>query len=643
MLLNALVTITATAVTVLATKNPNQSNGSTFVTGGPGNDVRDRLDGDFFGLNNPAGAPVILHKSNTARSMTQPMNLYIIWYGSNWSADSKSIVTDFLSGLGQSDFWSVEQKYYQGSASKPVYVTGDVKISGQYDDAYSLTKTLNSGSSGNFNDVATIIQNAVDSNNLPSDKYGFYLVLGDDQTVEGASCSEYCGYHTSTLSDRDQGSTIAGDDLVYTYIGNPTACGLNGILGCGGQTFNSPNGNPGVDAMLSPIAHELAEGGSNPDTSRSAWNNADGYENGDNCAYIFGSKRKYDVTGGFYYNQEWNGRKYQIQQLWDPTTQLCGAYYPALVSSECDKLHAIFPSLNFGNDCCNSGYADCADGHIDAIDVRANGISGDLTTIIGKIQSSLPNIKRISLGNIDLTKDTKINKITGTIPTTLCSMTQLEALNFALLTGVTGSIPSCFSSLVNLQILSLNGAGLSGAIPDVFGGMTHLKRVKLQGNKFTGALPASLGASITLSYLNVNGNAGLSGSVPSGFTGFKGLSVGPTDKNGAVQYCDFTKTALCLPSGYSGPTCGLTSICPKPVSSSTLSKSKTTSVPTTSARASTTIAPTCNHSECTAGALLNKSCSACATAVCNNDSYCCTNQWDSQCVSEVATYCSIKC
>ncbi|KAI8608919.1 hypothetical protein BC830DRAFT_1233690 [Chytriomyces sp. MP71] len=64
----------------------------------------------------------------------------------------------------------------------------------------------------------------------------------------------------------------------------------------------------------------------------------------------------------------------------------------------------------------------------------------------------------------------------------------------------------------------------------------------------------------------------------------------------------------------------------------------------TTVRASTTVAPKCNHSECTAGALLNIGCSACAKAVCAQDSYCCQNQWDSQCVSEVNQYCTtVKC
>lgn len=43
---------------------------------------------------------------------------------------------------------------------------------------------------------------------------------------------------------------------------------------------------------------------------------------------------------------------------------------------------------------------------------------------------------------------------------------------------------------------------------------------------------------------------------------------------------------------------------------------------------------TCSHSECTAGKALDPSCDACAAKVCAADSFCCSDQWDWQCVFE---------
>jgi len=57
------------------------------------------------------------------------------------------------------------------------------------------------------------------------------------------------------------------------------------------------------------------------------------------------------------------------------------------------------------------------------------------------------------------------------------------------------------------------------------------------------------------------------------------------------------------------------------------------------------VVSSCKHDECTTGSALSKSCSACATAVCNKDTVCCnssTGQWDDICVSEVNKYCTTK-
>jgi len=47
--------------------------------------------------------------------------------------------------------------------------------------------------------------------------------------------------------------------------------------------------------------------------------------------------------------------------------------------------------------------------------------------------------------------------------------------------------------------------------------------------------------------------------------------------------------------------------------------------------------PVCAHSLCTTGVALVSNCSAGATTVCNFDSFCCANNWDSICVSEAAS------
>ena len=55
------------------------------------------------------------------------------------------------------------------------------------------------------------------------------------------------------------------------------------------------------------------------------------------------------------------------------------------------------------------------------------------------------------------------------------------------------------------------------------------------------------------------------------------------------------------------------------------------------------IVRTCGHSLCSSGSALAQSCHSCVTAVCTQDSYCCSNSWDSYCVDEVGTICGLTC
>jgi hypothetical protein len=52
---------------------------------------------------------------------------------------------------------------------------------------------------------------------------------------------------------------------------------------------------------------------------------------------------------------------------------------------------------------------------------------------------------------------------------------------------------------------------------------------------------------------------------------------------------------------------------------------------------------TCAHSKCSSGAKLTASCDACVSQICAADSYCCSTQWDSQCVGEVRSICAQSC
>ncbi|KAH6566381.1 hypothetical protein BASA60_009516 [Batrachochytrium salamandrivorans] len=226
------------------------------------------------------GAPVI----------TNPVTIYYIYYGS-WSASQKAIVEDFSRGVGASNWWNIEKNYYyQASTSSPkVYVDGNKHIS---------------------------------SGALPENADAVYFVLTANDVTEdirtdigpGSFCKDYCGYHVST-------TLTSGTRVFYAMAGNPPAACLSGCAPPNNQN-SSPNGDVGVDAMLSVLAHELAEAVSDPQSDGTrAWQDASGAENGDKCAYTYGSTST--DSNGASYNVGWNNRNYMIQQNWEPVSQSC--------------------------------------------------------------------------------------------------------------------------------------------------------------------------------------------------------------------------------------------------------------------------------------------------------------------------------
>ena len=213
----------------------------------------------------------------------------MIWYG-NWDGNSATdILTNFAQNLGSTPWWNINIGYqvsaltYGGSAS----------------DSYSQGTQL-SGSS-----ILSIVNGAISSGQLSSDPNGIYLVLTSGDCNEDEFCTQACGWHTYD----------SNSNLIYGWVGNPESLCPNS---CGVRSV-SPNDNPGADAMASIVAHELAEAASDPHID--AWFDASNQENGDKCAWNFGTTDT--ASNGADYNIVVNGYGYLIQQLWDPSSQSC--------------------------------------------------------------------------------------------------------------------------------------------------------------------------------------------------------------------------------------------------------------------------------------------------------------------------------
>jgi hypothetical protein len=127
-------------------------------------------------------------------------------------------------------------------------------------------------------------------------------------SCSGSSCafSNYCAYH---------GWSGSGSSVIL-YANMPYADTVPAACDYGSQYH--PNGND-ADATINVTSHEHNE--TITDEQGNAWYDNAGYENGDKCAWIFGSVNGSTSYGS--YNQTINGDHYWLQEEYSNRTKSC--------------------------------------------------------------------------------------------------------------------------------------------------------------------------------------------------------------------------------------------------------------------------------------------------------------------------------
>lgn len=121
-------------------------------------------------------------------------------------------------------------------------------------------------------------------------------------TINFQPSAAYCAYH----SDANSNAIYANMPFPVYESTTGFTCGTDGNFG----TIESPNGNPDADVEISPSSHEINEAITDPDTE-TGWFDSSGFENGDECAYIFGQTHG---APGQLFNQVINGNRYITQE-----------------------------------------------------------------------------------------------------------------------------------------------------------------------------------------------------------------------------------------------------------------------------------------------------------------------------------------
>jgi hypothetical protein len=233
------------------------------------------------------GLPITNHGGPV---ITQPSKIYYIWYG-DWAGDTApTILSDFATNFGPSQYHKINTTYG---------VSQSVSYGGSTLDSYSRGRQLS------YDDVGLIVKDNIVRGVLPTDENAVYFVMGAADVNSTGFCTDLCAWHY-------HGILAPAVNIKYGFIGNPDYCVAVSRGGCYWQPTLSPNANPAADAMVNMVAHELEESLSDPNLN--AWYDAASCENEDKCAWTFGTT--YPLENGSSANLRLGARDYLIQQNW---------------------------------------------------------------------------------------------------------------------------------------------------------------------------------------------------------------------------------------------------------------------------------------------------------------------------------------
>lgn len=268
--------------------------------------------------------------------LTANITVNIIWYGT-WQRTQKKIIREFINSISAPNakrpsvagWWRTVMFYTDQTGAN---ISSSLHLAAEKSDRfYSHGKRLTRLS------IQSVIKSAVTAKSKPlpiNPKSGIYLLLTSDDVYVQDFCGQVCGFHYFTFP------SIVGYTLPYAWVGNsaklcPGVCAypfavpdyIPGI-----KPLKSPNGDVGVDGMISVIGHEIAELATNPLVN--AWYAGTDpvfpVEIADLCEGIYGTGGGGSYTGqlldgedGATYNMNGIRRRFLVQWLWSHVLSYC--------------------------------------------------------------------------------------------------------------------------------------------------------------------------------------------------------------------------------------------------------------------------------------------------------------------------------
>jgi serine protease len=268
--------------------------------------------------------------------------VYLIYWGPEWASgfttpdsatgklySSKTLqtyVNSFFSGVGGSPWAGVQTQYCRnvlaGTTSCAGVPGADFitnprnQLKGVWTDPTPVPADIVTlGLAQNLVDDPIAAEAMRASAHFKYDPDATYIVLTPPTTI-GTGQPVYCGYHTQTTSIDGYGNPYRIEYAFIPFL-NTDWPGL-GTGGCGQHFVNQTSdafGNGVFDGYSMVTGHEYAEAVTDPDnyfSNQDGWNDAQGSENGDKCAWAKDSPsptaNSQNITLG--------GHQFAVQPMW---------------------------------------------------------------------------------------------------------------------------------------------------------------------------------------------------------------------------------------------------------------------------------------------------------------------------------------
>lgn len=264
-----------------------------------------------------AGAGNLSYHGGPVMHTNKTFAIYWVPSGYSVSANYQSVITKFFQDVAASS--GTTNNVYYSTTQYYDTTSGNILHSSTFGGAYLDTNAFPaSGCSDSVSQTTVCLSDAqlqaevnrvATLNNWPRGSTNMFFMftaknVGSCYDSANCSFSQYCAYH----SDFGTGANLT------IYANQPYASTVASACDSG----QHPN-NDDADATINVTSHEHAE--AITDYNGDAWYDAAGYENGDKCAWTFGTAL--GGTSGHLYNQVLGTGHYYLQREWSNSTRKC--------------------------------------------------------------------------------------------------------------------------------------------------------------------------------------------------------------------------------------------------------------------------------------------------------------------------------